>query len=108
MEKNINEYIRRLIELDSKAVALKGERDTELIELEIHSKNELKDMEAALEETAAEVKQKHDEIIEAAKAQAKAMDEATKLKIDKLQAYFANLKEDAARDIWKQLLTIER
>ena len=108
MEKNINEYIRRLIELDTRAVALKSERDTELMELEVHSKNELKDLQTTLEETAVKAKQKHDEVIEAAKAQAKVMDEVTKLKIDELQAYFANLKEDAAKDIWKRLLTIER
>ncbi|MDD3705875.1 MAG: hypothetical protein PHC45_07430 [Clostridiaceae bacterium] len=108
MEYNIDQYIRRLIELDSTAVMLKGERDAELSDLEMHIKNEIRDLEAVLEEAAITAKGKHDEIIEAAQIQVKAMDEAVRLRIDELQAYFLNIKEDAATDIWKQLLAVER
>ena len=108
MEKNIDEYIRRLIELDSIAVTLKGERDAELSDLEMHIKNEIRDLEAVLEGAAITAKGKYDEIIETAELQVKSMDEAVRLKIDELQAYFLNIKEDAATDIWKQLLAVER
>ena len=108
MDKNIDAYIRRLIELDSRAVELKRKRDAELSELEMRSKNELKGLDEELEEAAIKAKQRRDQIIEAGRLQAKEMEEAVNLKIDKLQAHFENFKEDAAMDIWKQLLAIER
>ena len=108
MEKNLNEYIRRLIELDSKAVEFKKERDSELEALAVRSRNELKSLDAVLEDAAKAAKRKHDEIIEAARLQAKEMDKAAKLKISELQNSFSGFKEEAARDIWKQLLDIER
>ena len=108
MDKNIDAYIRRLIELDSRAVELKRKRDAELTELETRSKNELKGLDEELEEAAIRAKQRRDEAIEAGRLQAKEMEEAVNLKIDKLQAHFENFKEDAAMDIWKQLLAIER
>jgi len=108
MEKNIDAYIRRLIELDSRAVELKRKRDAELTELEMKSKNELKGLDEELEEAAIKAKQRRDQIIEAGRLQAKEMEEAVNLKIEKLQTHFENFKEDAARDIWRQLLAIER
>ena len=108
MDKNIDVYIRRLIELDSRAVELKRERDAEISELEMRGENELKGLDEELEEAVIKAKQKRDEIIEAGRLQAKEMEEAVNLKIDKLQTHFENFKEDAARDIWKQLLAIER
>lgn len=108
MEKNLDAYIRRLIELDFTAVKLKGERDAELLEQEVHSRNELRSINAVLEEAALAAKQKHDGIIDDAKLQIKEMEEAARLSADELQTSFLSLKEDAARDIWKQLLNIER
>ncbi len=108
MDKNIDVYIRRLIELDSRAVELKRERDAEISELEMRGENELKGLDEELEEAVIKAKQRRDEIIEAGRLQAKEMEEAVNLKIDKLQSHFENFKEDAARDIWKQLLAIER
>jgi len=108
MDKNIDVYIRRLIELDSRAVELKRERDAEISELEMRGENELKGLDEELEEAVIKAKQRRDEIIEAGRLQAKEMEEAVNLKIDKLQTHFENFKEDAARNIWKQLLAIER
>jgi hypothetical protein len=108
MEKNPATYIKSLIELDSKAVELKKQKDAEFLELEANSRNELRSIDGILEEAAIISKQKHDRIIEEAKMQVKEIDEAAKLKIEKLQASFSDFKEDAARDIWKQLLEIER
>ena len=108
MDKNLNEYISKLIELDSKAVELKGERDSELMMLEANSRNELKCIDKILEEAALMAKQEQDRIIEAARLQAREMSQAAELKASEVQAYFASFKEDAARDIWKQLLGMER
>lgn len=108
MDKNIDTYIKRLIELDSRAVELKRKRDAELSELEMRSKNELKGLDEELEETVIKAKQRRDEAIEAGRLQAKEMEEAVNLKIDKLQTHFENFKEDAVMDIWRQLLAIER
>jgi hypothetical protein len=108
LEKNLDTHIRRLIELDSKAVAMKGERDAELLELGARSRSELKNIDTVLEEAAVLAKQKHDEIIEDAKLKAKEMDEAARLKISELQAASLSFKEVAAKAIWKQLLNIER
>lgn len=108
MEKNIDAYIRRIIELDSRAEELKRKRDMELAELEMSVRNELNSLDEVLEEAAFKAKQRHDRIIETGRLQAKEMDEAVNLKIDKLQAHFNNFREDALRDIWSQLLTIER
>ena len=108
MEKNLDTYIRRLIELDSTAVKLKRERDAELLEQEVRSRNELRSIDAVLEEAALLAKQKHDGIIDDAKLQVKEMNEVAKLSVDKLQTSFLSFKEDAAREIWKQLLDIER
>lgn len=108
LEKNLDTYIRRLIELDSKAVSMMGERDAELVELEARSRSELKNIDVLLEKAAVLAKQKHDEIIEDAKMKAKEMDEAAKLKIHELQTASLSFKEVAAKAIWKQLLDIER
>lgn len=108
MEKNIDEYIRRLIELDSRAAELKRKRDAELTELEMSLRNELKSLDEMLAEAEVKAKQRYDQIIESGRLEAKGMDEAMMLKIDKLQADFNNFREDALRDIWEQLLEIER
>jgi 5,10-methylene-tetrahydrofolate dehydrogenase/methenyl tetrahydrofolate cyclohydrolase len=108
MEKNLATYIKRLIELDSKAVEIKKQKDSEFLEMEANSRNELRSIDGILEESAIISKQEHDRIIEEAKIQVKEIDEAAKLEIGKLQASFLDLEEVAARDIWKQLLEIER
>lgn len=108
MEKNLDAYIRSLIELDFRAVEFKKERDVELLELTTRSRNELGSLDAVLEKAVLTAKQKHDEIIEDAKRQAEKMDEDASIKINELQTSFLSFKEDAARDIWKRLLDIER
>lgn len=108
MEKNIDAYIRGLIELDSRAMELKRKRDMELTKLEMSVRNELKSLDEALEEAATNAKLRHDRIIEEGRIQAKEMDEAVKSDMDKLRTYFNNFREDALRDIWRQLLAIER
>lgn len=108
MEKNLDVYIRKLIELDSRAVELKKQRDAELLELTTHGRNELKGLDTVLEEAVLTVKQKHDEIIGDAKRQAREMDEAARITISELETFFSGFKEAAAKDIWKQLLDIER
>lgn len=108
MEKNLSTYITKLIELDSKAVDFKGKRDSELASLEAGSRNELRSIEGILEETAAEARREHDRIIGEARQQAKKITEAAGLKMDEIEAHFASIREDAARDIWKQFLEIER
>jgi len=104
MEKNLNAYITKLIELDSKALELKGERDAELLKLEADSRNELK----SLEEAALMAKQEHDRIMADAKLRVREMDEAARLTVNELQADFESFKESAAKDMWKQLLEAER
>lgn len=108
MEENLDMFVGRLIGLDSRAVELKKQSDAELAEMEEQVKKELRSYEASLEEAIVAAKQKHDEIIETARQQAKAEDEAIKAKIDKLQAYFESIKESTAKDIWGQLLNDER
>jgi hypothetical protein len=108
MEKNLAIYIKRLIELDSKAVELKKQRDAELLELEANSRNELRSIDGMVEKASLISKQEHDRIIEDAKMQVKEMDEAAKLMISKFQISFLSFKEDVARDIWTQILEIER
>jgi len=108
MEKNIAVYIKDIIELDTKAVELKKQRDNEFLELEARNKNELRSIDDALEKVYLISKQEHDRIIEDAKMQVKEIDEAANLNISKLQLAFSSFKEDAARDIWNKLLKIER
>ncbi|KUO75444.1 MAG: hypothetical protein APF77_08955 [Clostridia bacterium BRH_c25] len=108
MEKNLNAYITKLIELDSKALELKGERDAELLKLEADSRNELKSIEDMLEEAALMAKQEHDRIMADAKLRVREMDEAARLTVNELQADFESFKESAAKDMWKQLLEAER
>ena len=108
MEKNLSTYINKLIELDATAVEFKGKRDSELAGLEAGSRDELKSIEKILDEAALATKQEQDKIIEEARQRAKEINKAAELKISEVQAYFASIREDAARDIWKQLLAIER
>jgi len=108
MEKNIAVYFKDIIELDTKAVELKKQRDNEFLELEARNKNELRSIDDALEKVYLISKQEHDRIIEDAKMQVKEIDEAANLNISKLQLAFSSFKEDAARDIWNKLLKIER
>jgi vacuolar-type H+-ATPase subunit H len=108
MEKNLDLYIRKLIELDKSAVEFKSQRDAELRELELRGRNELKSMDSLIEKAASEAKQKHDEIVKDAKRQAEEMEKDEKAKIGELQKSFLSFREDAAADIWRQLLNIER
>jgi hypothetical protein len=108
MEKNLSAYISKLMELDSKAVDLKEKRDSELVKLESDIRNELECVDAVLDKATLAAKQEHNKIIEEARLQAREIDEAAEINISKVQAYFTSIKEDAAEDIWKQLLAIER
>jgi len=108
MENNLDTYIKRLIELDNTAVKLKVKRDDEFLKQETQNRYELKSVEAVLEDAALAAKQKHDEIVNAAKLQVKEIDEAGRTLADELQTYFLSFKEDAARNIWRKLLYIER
>lgn len=107
MESALDLYIRRIIDLDKKAVELNEKKGAELQKLMASNRNELKSIDAVLEEATLAAKQKHDGIIETAKHQANEMNEAARLMIERLQNSFSNIKEEAARDIWKQLLDIE-
>jgi len=108
MEKNLSTYITKLMELDSKAVDFKGNRDSELARLEAVSRDELRSIEEILGKTAAEARQEHDRIIEGAGQQAKEIEKAAESKMDAVQTYFSSIREEAARAIWKQLLEIAR
>lgn len=108
MEKNMETYIRRLVELDSRALALREERDAELLELENRNRDELKRIDAVLEKAAELAKQRYDGIIEDARLKAREIDEETGLKAGELQAAFLSFREDAAKAVWRQLLEIER
>lgn len=108
MENNLGTYISKLIELDSKAVELKVKRDLELVKLESNSRNELKSINEVLDKAVLTAKQEQNRIIEEARLQSTEIDKAAENNISKLQVYFASIKEDAAKDIWKQLLAIER
>lgn len=108
MEKNIETYIRRLIELDSKAVELQRKRDAELMEQEARRNEELRKLNAALEEAAESAKQRYEAIIAEAKLQAKEVERLAGEKAAELQKAFHAFKEDAAKGIWKQLLETER
>lgn len=108
VEKNMEFHIRNLIELDSKALQIKKQKDTEIAEFEARCKNELGSLNAVLVEAAALAKQRHDEILEDARKQAEELDNGARLQMDAMQAAFLNFKEEAARTIWKQLLDIER
>jgi|GEM_PF-749191 len=108
MEKNLSSYITKLIELDTKAVDFKGSRDTELEKLEADSRDELKSIEGILENTAIEARHEYDRIIKEARKQAEGINEEANVKIAEVQAYFEGIKDKAVRDIWEQLLRIER
>lgn len=108
MEKNLSTYINRLIELDSKAVELKERRDSELFSQEAGSRNELRSIEKILDEAALIAKQEQNRIVEEARRQAVEIGKAAELKMSEVQTYFTSISEDAAREIWKQLLAIER
>jgi hypothetical protein len=108
MEKNIETYIRRIIELDSKAVSLQQKRDEELMEQEARCSDELKKLSAALEEASESAKQRYEAIIAEARLQAEEADRRAEKKADELQKAFRAFKEDAAKGIWEQLLEAER
>lgn len=108
MEKNLSTYVSKLIELDTKAVDLKGKRDIELSKLEENSRNELQAISGLLDEAIIEARQEHDRIIGEARQQVKEIDEAAEKRLNGIRDYFAGIMEAAAGDVWKQLLDIER
>jgi len=108
MEKNLDAYIRRLVELDSRAVAYREERDAELKKLEIKNREEMKHIDSVLEKAASIARQRHEDIIGDARRQAEEIEKTAELKINELKTVFLQFKEDAAKDIWRQLLEVER
>lgn len=101
-------YVKKLIELDSRAVELKEKRESEIAELETQYRNRLRSFDNIMQEASLLAKKKHDEIIGAARNEARLLDDSTTQKLKKLQNAFDSFKEDAAREIWKQLLSVER
>ncbi len=108
MEDNLNEFLGRLVRLDSKAVEFKKQSDAELAILEEQAKKELKAYEETSREAVAAAGQKYGEIFMAAKEQVRAEDEKAVIEAERLRACFESIKEDTVRDIWDRLLRIER
>lgn len=108
MEKGMDSYVKRLIELDSKALELKGKRESEIEELEMHYRNELRSFGGIVQDASQASKKKHDEIIDEANKQVSDMEAATTSKLEALKRAFDGFKDDAAKAIWEQLLKVER
>ncbi len=108
VEKKLTEYIKRLIELDFKAVQLKEARNSELMDMETDIRKELKDMKEMVGKAAQLAKHEHDRIIKDAETEADRMNKAAEEHMIALQNSFSSFREGAAREIWMQLLDTER
>lgn len=108
MEKGLDMYVKRLIELDSKALELKGRRESEVAELEMKYRNELKAFSGIIKDASALSKKKHQEIIDEAKRQAGELEKATTEKLATLKRQYVSFRDEAAKAIWEQLLKVER
>jgi ribosomal protein L16 Arg81 hydroxylase len=108
VDKGIDEYVMRLIELDSRALELKKKREAEIHELETKFREESSSLKEALRDASETGRRMHNKIEEEAKKQVKELEAATTEKLAALEEVFNKLKDDAAKDIWEQMLRLER
>lgn len=108
LEKNIDQYVRRLLELDSTAVELQFKREAEIAEMEAQYNAELEKLDAYIAAAAAQARKRHSERIAEAEAQVKILDDQMTERLQKLEAAFEAFKPQAAKAIWEQLLNMER
>lgn len=101
-------YVKRLVELDSKALELKGRREAEIAELEMKYRSEFRSFSGIIQDASTLSKKEHKEIIEEAKKQSNELETATTEKLAALDKAFDSLKDKAAKAIWEQLLKVER
>lgn len=104
LEKNIDLYVRRLLELDVTAVELEFKRRAEIAEMEAQYNAELEKMDAYIAAAAVQARKRHDEKLAEAETQVKILDEQMTERIRKLEAAFEAFKPQAAKAIWEQLL----
>jgi len=101
-------YVKKLLELDSKALELKGRRESEIEELEAKYRDELKGLNGIIQDASVLSKKRHDEIINKAKEQIMQLEAATEKKLEAMQKHYASIRDDIAREVWQQLLKLER
>lgn len=108
LEKNIDLYVRRLLELDTTAVELQSKRMAEIAEMEAQYQAELEKFNAYIEAAEEEARKKHSERIAKAEVQIRAMDNRLTERLQEMEAAFEGFRPEAVGRVWEQLLNLER
>jgi dsDNA-specific endonuclease/ATPase MutS2 len=104
MDNNINLQIKRLIEVDKRAVELEHKRENELKQLNQSNRLELESIESELKSTKEEAKRTYENMVMQAQKEVEAVAEDTNQKLQKMENTI-NLEVDAiASEWWNKIL----
>jgi hypothetical protein len=104
MDNNISLQIKRIIEVDRRAVELGNKRENELKQLNQSNKNELDNIEAQLKATKEEAKKTYETMVMQAQKEAKTVAEETNNKLDKVENILSLEIDAIAFDWWNKIL----
>ncbi len=104
MERSMGEYVKKLIEVDIKAVELAQKRETEIESLEAGFNSEMEKYKASLLKAAEAGVQIRKEILDAAATEIENIKNKNLCKIQRAEKYFEGTKQKIAEEIWRTII----
>ncbi len=104
MEGSLNQFVKKLIEVDCKAVELADKREKEIEALEQRFNLELQRYNNNLEAAAKLSCEKRKEALKLAEAEIQALRNASDRKLQKMKTIFDSQKARLADEIWKAII----
>jgi len=104
MDNNISLQIKRLIEVDKRAVELESKRENELKQLDQANKLELDSIESQLKSTKEEAKKTYQDLVSLAQKEAEAMNEDTNHKLLEMENTIDQEINIIALEWWNKIL----
>lgn len=104
MEGSINQYVKRLVELDSASVELNNKRQKEILQLELQYKNELDTYKKGVKSATKLAKEKRKQVLMSAKNQEARMKEKTSIDMKKIDKKFTVIKENMVQKLWDKII----
>jgi hypothetical protein len=100
----MGEYVKKLIEVDVKAVELANKRQTEIESLEISFNSEMEKYKEGLQKATEAGAQIRKEILDSAVIDMEKIKKESLIKLQKAEKYFESVKTKITEEIWHNIL----
>jgi hypothetical protein len=104
MDSNISLQVKRLIDVDKKAIELESKRARELVELEQFYKDEKNKTDAKLQAAKDDAKEIYEKMVHQAKNEAEAMETELRRKLELVEETINKELETLALEWWNKIL----